>query len=116
VTSPDSNRDLATAILFTPDPILVPSTDVAAQHVVQLRSAVNAVRTLAGLGPFAFEDPALTPQMHTIRAIHINQLRQALDEARTLLSLPGLVYVRNPVTSNHDVDDIDFVELRGGVK
>jgi Ig-like domain CHU_C associated len=115
-SSGDSNRDLATAILFADDPIVAGGPDVAAQHIVQLRTAVQAVRQLAGLGLFSFEDPTLTPAGTLIRTVHINQLRLALDQARAALALPALTYLRNPVTTSHDVDDVDFMEVRGGVR
>src|SRR5712692_6065478 len=47
--SPYSNIDLATAISFTDNSLLVGSTTIKVAHITELRQAVNAVRTTAGL-------------------------------------------------------------------
>src|SRR5688572_3430762 len=48
--SGDSNIDLATTVIFTDPTLTAGSTAVKAVHFTELRTAVNAVRTLAGLG------------------------------------------------------------------
>jgi hypothetical protein len=113
--SPDSNRDLATAILFAGDPLVPRVTRVAALHVTQLRSAVDAVRALAGFGAAAYTDPGLA-RGYRIRAVHITEVRAALDQARANLGLPPLAYQRQPLTTSHRIHHLDVMELRGGVK
>jgi hypothetical protein len=105
-----SAPDLMTAISFTDDPLVAFSTAVKAVHVTQLRSAVNAVRTLAGLLPTTFSDPSLAGM--PIRAAHINELRTALGTARTTLELPALA-IAHPTLSI--VRAVDVAELRDGV-
>src|SRR5205814_7443965 len=46
--STDSNVDIATTVIFTDDP-LTKGIVVKAVHLAELRTAVNAVRALAGL-------------------------------------------------------------------
>ncbi|HEX8155465.1 MAG TPA: hypothetical protein VF698_20190, partial [Thermoanaerobaculia bacterium] len=87
--SADSNKALATLVVFT-DPALVAGMAMKAVHFTQLRTAVNAVRTLAGSGAFAFTDPVLTSL--PIRQIHLTELRTVLDAARLALGLPAVTY------------------------
>jgi len=68
---PFSAPDLATTVIFTDDPLIAATTIVKAQHVMQLRTAVNAVRVLSGAGAFGFSDPTLTSGATTIRAVHL---------------------------------------------
>jgi hypothetical protein len=101
---PYSAADLATTVMFTDDPI------VKAEHIMQLRTAVNAVRVLSGLGAFSFSDDA------TIRALHVTQLRARLDEARSQLSLPPISYSESIAAGSTVIKAIHFTELRNGVK
>jgi len=82
--SPNSASDLATTVLFTDDP-LANGALIKATHLSQLRTAVDAVRDLAGLDPAAFTDPALAAV--TVKAVHVTELRTAVDDARTILGL-----------------------------
>jgi hypothetical protein len=85
-----SNIDLATTIIFTDDPLVAQSTIIKANHVSQLRLAVNAVRAAAGMGAFSwFEDP-LQQGMTTVKAQHITQLRDNLNPALTALGFSEL--------------------------
>src|SRR5262249_51924133 len=82
--SSDSNIDLATTTIFTDDPIVPGSTKILAQHVLQMRTGVNAVRALAGLPAVTFTN-AISPGT-VIHSIDITELRTALAAARTALS------------------------------
>lgn len=87
--SPTSTPRLVTALVFTDNP-LVAGTVVKGAHLAELRAAVNAARSLAGLAPAVFTD-AMAPGL-TIRAVHIVELRQALDQARNTLGLSSPAY------------------------
>jgi hypothetical protein len=54
---------------------------VRTTHIHELRTMLDAVRALRGLGPFPFSDPVLTPQGSLIRAAHITELRSAVPPA-----------------------------------
>lgn len=84
--STPGNTDLATTVIFTDSPLNAGVTPVRAVHVSQLRTAVNAVRTLALIGTTTFTDPSLSGV--AIKAVHITELRSALAAARSALSLP----------------------------
>jgi hypothetical protein len=109
-----SNLDLATTVTFTDDPLVAQSTVVKTQHITQLRTAVNAVRALAGLGSAPFMDPMLT-SAYVIKAAHVSDLRNALDPARANLGLQNLSYTDSPLTG-FPVKAIHIEELRNGVK
>jgi len=107
-----STADVATTILFTDDPI-VPGTTIKAAHILEARTAVNAVRTAAGLSAFTFTNATLTGT--SILAIHFQELRTALDPARTAGVLPAMSYT-NPLTIGTPVNAIDLTEIRNGTK
>jgi hypothetical protein len=113
--SPDSNIDLVTTILFTDDPLVAQTTQVKAVHLTELRTAVNAVRTLAVLGAASWTDNA--PAGVDIKAVHVTELRSALAAARTPLGLSVLIYTNLTLNAQSSiVNAIDFTELRNGVK
>jgi hypothetical protein len=107
--SDNSNVDLATTVLFTNDPLVAGTTVVQNAHVTQLRTAVNAVRSLAALAPFPF------PTDTVVRAAHVVDLRSALDAARSALALPAMTYT-NPVTAGAIVRATHVTEVRAGVR
>ena len=82
--SANSAPDLATTVIFTDDPVSAGLT-VKAVHLAQLRTAVNAVRALAGLGAAVFTDAASAGVL--IKAVHVTELRTAIDQARGPLGL-----------------------------
>jgi IPT/TIG domain-containing protein/fibronectin type III domain protein len=111
-----SNMDLATTVIFTDDPLVPQSTVAKAVHVTELRTAVNAVRTLAGKTAFSFTDPSLAPGMF-INAVHVSELRSALDAARSTLGLSALSYTDPTLTAGvTPVKAAHLQELRQGVK
>jgi hypothetical protein len=113
--SPDSNKDLATTILFTDDPLVAGAagTKIKAVHLTELRTAVNAVRLLAGVGTFSFTDPVLTNV--NVKSVHVTQLRTNLDTALTALTLPTSAYT-NSAAASTVVKAVDFQEIRTRVK
>jgi len=76
------NVDLVTTIRFTDDPIATPGTLIKAVHISDLRAAVNAIRTSAGLPAYttwAVDTTALPTQKAYAR--DVTELRNALNEA-----------------------------------
>ena len=113
-TSPPSNADLATTVIFTDNPLIPGSTSVKDIHVTELRTAINAVRAFNGAGAYPFTDPALSNQR--IKAVHVTELRTVLNAARSLLGLPLITYT-NPLTPQSSViKALDWTEIRNGVK
>jgi hypothetical protein len=107
--------DLATTLIFT-DPSLG-GVVVKAVHFSELRTAVNAVRTLAGLQPGTWTDATLTSGLTRVKAAHLSELRSALDNARSTLSLPAVIYSNPVITPGSTVIRAQhLMDLRGGVR
>lgn len=106
------NHDYATTVIFTDDP-LAAGMYVKSSHIVQLRTAVNAMRYAAGLSPATFTDGSLSGLR--IKTLHISQLRTALTEA--LVSLGRYAEYTNPTLSSGAPIRVPHVhELREAVK
>ncbi|HYX42595.1 MAG TPA: carboxypeptidase regulatory-like domain-containing protein, partial [Pyrinomonadaceae bacterium] len=83
--------------VFTDDPLVVGMTKARAQHILELRQAIDALRLVAGLQPAPWTDPTLTPQSSRIRAAHITELRQYLDEVEPYFGIaPPPPYLTDP--------------------
>jgi fibronectin type 3 domain-containing protein len=116
-TSATSSRDVATTTVFT-DPVLVADTStIKAVHLTQLRTAIDAMLTLAGPGPGSYTDPAMVAGTTTIKELHITELRTNLNTARSMLSLPALTYTDPAITQDVTVVKPAHIdELRNGTK
>lgn len=113
VDSSPSAPDLATTVIFEDDPLLSVH-GIRAQHILQLRAAVAAVRGVAGLAAPVFTDSS--PAMQAVKAVHFNELWTMLDEARLLLGLPGIGYTRLPLQVGYEIWVMDVTAVRGGVQ
>jgi hypothetical protein len=111
-TSANSASDLATTVIFTDRP-LVASIAVKATHLSQLRTAVNAVRALAGLSAASFTNAATASV--SIKAVHVTEMRTALDQARSALSLSTGGYTDASLASVK-VKAIHFQQLRDRIE
>jgi Fibronectin type III domain len=108
-----SNKDLATTIIFTDDPLIANETTIQATHFEELRLAINAVRTTAGLGASTWTDASLFGIF--INDVHVQEMRTSLDQARSALSMTAPTYTDTSlpgifIKKNH------IEELRTGVK
>lgn len=106
---------LATTVPFTDEPIAAASTPIRKTHLTELRTAINAVRTLAGLGAFTFTDSTITQGVTTCRAVHVTELRTALTPALTALGLSSPSYAAG-ATAGSPVLQAHFQELRTLIK
>ena len=110
-----SNTDIATTVVFTDDPLVVGVTIVKAQHVTELRAAVNAVRAAAGLSAATWTDSSLAGI--NVKGVHISELRSNVNAARTVLGLSNNAYTDPTLTSSVTViKAIHAHELRDRVK
>jgi len=112
----DSNRDLATTVIFTDGTLTAGTTSLKTAHITELRTAVNAVRTLAALGAGSYTDPALSGGATSIRRLHVIDLRTALDAARSSLSLSALTYGESITAGSTTFKSSHLDELRAGVR
>ena len=90
--SPYSDPDLATTVIFTDPSVVAGTTWIKAAHITELRTAVDAVPTLAGLGAGSYTDSVLTAGTTLVQAVHVTNLRSALSAARILLPLPPAIW------------------------
>ncbi|HKO55484.1 MAG TPA: S8 family serine peptidase, partial [Thermoanaerobaculia bacterium] len=112
--SPDSNKVLATTVVFTDPTLLIGSTLIKEVHIAQLRTAVNAVRLLAGAGGISFIDPSLSSSI-AVQRIHLIELRGGLDPARATLGLPALSYTDASISAGvTPIRIAHVIELRQG--
>src|SRR5438132_3573974 len=100
--------------MFTNDPLVAGVTLVRALHFTEARTAVNALRTSAGLGTFTFTDLSLNATV--IKATHLLELRTALNAARSALSLSAITYATTITAITTPVRAVDVTEIRTGVK
>lgn len=113
-----SNQDLATAVAFTDSQLQ--GFTIKAVHLTELRRAVNAVRTLAGMGAaaWAYPDPVSSPasQRRAIYLEDVTDLRVKLDEAMGQLGLTT-GFPANPTLEWHGRVYADhFEQIRQRVK
>jgi hypothetical protein len=107
--------DLATTVIFTD--LTLTGVNIKAVHITELRTAVNAVRTLAGLPAASLTDPTITPGVTLVKAAHLTELRSGLDAARSTLSLPAQSYTDSTITPlSTMVKAQHFLDLRSGVQ
>lgn len=108
--------DLATHTIFTDPTLTAGTTAIKAAHITELRTSVNAVRTLSGLPAASFTD-AITPNFTIIRPYHITELRAALNAARSALGLSAITYTDPSLTAGVTLIKRAHVnDLREGVK
>ncbi len=113
--SSDSGPDYATAFEFADSPLVAGMT-ARTLHVLQLRMAVNHLRTLAGLGDYPFTDPSFTAGITPIKAVHLNELRTAFSEARNALGFMPIGYSESIVAGVTPVKAAHINQLRSGVQ
>jgi chitodextrinase len=112
-SSPPSNIDLATAITFTDPQLTAGSTFVRAQHLLELRQAVDAVRAAANLSAVGWTDGNLVGA--EIMAVHLTELRTNLDQALTVIGIAPAPY-SDPTPSGVLIRKDHIDEIRQRVK
>ena len=113
--SPFSGGSLATTVVFSDEPRVLHSTKIKRLHLIQLRTAVNAVRTLAGLSAATFTDSTITAGSTKVRTLHVSELRTALTAALTALAITPPSYSSGLATGSR-VKLTHIQELRTAVK
>ncbi len=110
--SPYTAADAATTFSFTDDPAIAGATPVKAVHMTELRLAVNALRTIAGLGSMSFSAPAPATNV-TVRSATIQELRTGADQARAALGLSAMAYTDASLSA---IKAVHVQQLRNAVK
>jgi len=102
--------------VFTDDTILIGQTTPKAQHIIELRQAVDAMRAVAGLGPAMWTNATLLPNNDVIKAIHILELRTYFDDAATHLGFSTSPYTDPGLSSGFVIKRIHIEELRQRIR
>lgn len=102
--------------VFSDDTILVGQTTAKAQHIIELRQAVDALRAVAGLAPAPWTDGALSSNSSMIKAIHIQELRTYLDDAATRLGYSTSPYADPGLSSGSVIRRLQIEELRQRIR
>ena len=97
--------------VFTDDTLTVGQTTAKAQHILELRQAVDAMRAVAGLSGAPWTDPGLAAS-GTIKAAHILDLRTFLNDAATRLGYPTSGYTDPSLTTGFTIKRVHIEELR----
>ena len=107
---------LTIAFTFTDDPLKAQSTLVQAAHFVELRAAIDSVRTALGLMPFAWTDATRTPSTGVL-VVYVTELRTALNEAYQAVSRTAPTYTDPTVAAGLTViKAVHLNELRAAVR
>src|SRR5207245_1945487 len=96
----------------TDSPIVADTTDEAAGHISELRTAVNDARARNGLAASAWTDPTITAGSTTIRAVYIVELRTALNQVYTKLGRTLPTYTDPTLTAGMMSKAAHIQELR----
>jgi hypothetical protein len=80
-------------------------------HLQELRTAVNAVRTAAGIGVATLNDATVDSSL-TIKRLHIVDLRNALIEAYVTLGLAQPGFTDSITARFTGVKAVHFQEIR----
>ena len=101
--------------VFTDDVLSVGVTAAKAQHIIELRQAIDAMRAVAGLSGAPWTDPTLAAG-NNIQAVHITELRTFLDGAATALGFGTSAYTDPGLATGFVIKRIHIEELRQRIR
>ena len=104
-----SNVPVATTVVFADNQLSAGASLIRAQHLTDLRQAINALRTAGGLAAFPWTNAS--PAGTAIRAVDIQELRSGLDQALTALGSPTSPYT-DPSLPGVSVRAVHIDQLR----
>ncbi|HMG73514.1 MAG TPA: hypothetical protein VK582_08435 [Pyrinomonadaceae bacterium] len=102
--------------VFTDDTLVVGVTTAQAQHIIELRQAIDVLRAVAGLTPAPWTDAGLAPVSTVIRAVHIQELRTYFDDAATRLGYSTQPYTDPALTTGFFIKRVHIEELRQRIR
>jgi hypothetical protein len=109
-----SNVQVVVSTMPTDDPIIAGVTPIRAAHLLELQTATNALRTLAGLPRMTFTEGA--PAIGAfVRPSHVLELRDAINAARAALGAPQVIWSGTPVSGGF-VRASDVQQLRDALQ
>ncbi len=102
--------------VFTDDALVVGMTTAKAQHVLELRNAIDSLRLVAGLGLAPWTDPTLSPSNTIIKAVHITELRTYLENVAALLGYGAGSYTDAALSGGFVIKRVHIEELRQRIR
>ncbi len=114
--SSKSNAFAYLPTVFTDNTLMAQVTTAKAQHIIELRQAVDALRAVAGLGPAPWTDPTLSPASTLIKAVHITELRTNLENVAALLGYPSGSYTDPALSAGFVIKLVHIEELRQRIR
>jgi hypothetical protein len=102
--------------IFTDDTLVLGVTTAKAQHIIELRQAIDAMRAVAGLSPAPWTDATLVPTTTVIKAVYIQELRTYLDDAATRLGYTTQPYTDPSLTMSYVIKRVHIEELRQRIR
>lgn len=103
-------------VVFTDDTLIAGVTTAKAQHIIELRQAVDALRVVAGLSPAPWTDAVLEPTNSTIKDVYIQELRSLLEEAAATLGYQGQTYTDASSLRGFSIKRVHIEELRQRIR
>jgi serine protease AprX len=101
---------------FTDNSLVAGTTVAKAQHILELRQAVDSMRAVAGLGAASWTDTTLTPFTTVVKADHIIQLRSFLENAAALLGYSSGTYTDPSLAPGAVIKRVHIEELRQRIR
>ncbi|NOT59851.1 MAG: hypothetical protein HOP19_06450 [Acidobacteria bacterium] len=102
--------------IFTDDTLVAGVTTAKAQHIIELRQAVDALRVVAGLSAAVWTDATLSPASTIIKAVHITELRTNLENAAALLGYAAGSYTDPGLGGGFVIKRVHIEELRQRIR
>ncbi len=113
-TKPNAFAYLPTS--FTDNVLVAGVTTARAQHIIELRTAIDSLRIVAGLGTAPWTDPTLSPTSTIIKAVHITELRTYLEQVAALLGYAAGSYTDAGLGSGLVIKRVHIEELRQRIR
>jgi hypothetical protein len=104
-----------TGTSFTDPQLTSGVTPVRTQHITELRTRIQALRSRFNLAAYPFTDSTLTARVSPVRVVHITQLRLALDEVYAAAKRTPPTYSDSPLTAGMTIKASHISELRAAV-
>ena len=114
--SSDSNRDLATIIIYTNPTLTAGVSTVNAVDMIELRTAVDAVRTLYNIGAGAYGFATITAGTSTVYAEDMQELRVNLNTPITGMGFAAPTYTNTISPGTSIIRALDFTEARNAMR
>lgn len=102
--------------VFTDDTLVAGVTTAKAQHITELRQAVDALRAVAGQGTASWTDFLLLSFASPIKAVHIMELRTYLNSAAGILGYSTASYTDPSLTASFQIKRLHIEELRQRIR